>query len=220
MISTPGIGHRTDAERLRQRFGAWLAQGSGNRVRLTSGDPNPWARITDRGVLGTTDTAVELSAVVIGAENFDTSVAAMAFANAVKEAGNPRFSATRIANAFPQSGDGCGAVDTLGAITSIFGDGEYVTRVCISYQRATGSNASPPAGGVTDTVLSTVGHAAIRDSSQPAEIGQRVPSVGDKIPSGLGSVWDSIPTSVKVGGGVTLLFVAALGAAYVWRSFK
>ena len=218
MVATAGIGRRTNAQRVGARFTANLQAYSGGTVRVVESAQNPWSRISDRSLI-VSDSTIELSVVVQSTDNFDTSVAARAFAAAVKESGNPDFSVDRIAGAFPATG-GCGAVDRVGLITSLFGDGEYIARVCIEASRADSLVPTAPAGGATDTALATVGHVVVRDSSQNSEVGAQHPGIGSALGDGAGSLWAQIPTGVKVGGAVVGAVVLAVSLAYVWRSVR
>lgn len=220
MVCTPGIGQRTNAALLGTRFGDWLSANTHGVVTMAEGGGNVHARTSDRAVLGTSDATVELSAVVRGTANWNTAAACLAFANAVKDAGNPGFSAQRIADKFPADANGCGAVDNFGMVTSLFGDGEYVTRVCLSYAPAASGAAPPPSGGFTDRAIATVGTGAVRDSTRPSEVGQRTPGLAPVIPQLGNELWESIPLGYKIGGGFVLGMVGLVALAYVVRSFK
>lgn len=219
MVATAGIGRRTNAAQVGARLAARLAAESGGNVAVVASAQNPWSRISDRNALFASDSTIEVSAVVQSSGNFDTSVVCRAFAGAVKDSGNPSFSVDRIVSAFPETG-GCGAVDRIGLVASLFGDGEYIARVCIEASRADSLVPPAPPGGATDTAVATLGHVVVRDSSQNSEVGTQHPGVGAAIGGGVGDVWAQIPTGVKVGAGVVGGVVLLVSLAYVLRSVR
>lgn len=219
MVVSADIGARTSAERLRAQFGAQLSRAN-TSIRLANREGNPFVRVANRAALFASDATIELSTTLEAGIAWDTQDVATAFFNAVKLAGNDQFSVTRLVQAIPPSGDGCGAVDLFG----IFQRGGAVYRVCIEYSPAAPGSAAtpPPSTSLSDSVVATAGSATIRDSTNAQEVGIRQPSLGDRVPNALvdplARFWDGIPLSVVVVGGAVVVLVGLVAVAYVVRT--
>jgi len=216
MVTSSGIGDRTNAQVAARVFAAKLSELSRGAVRLSQLGGNPSFQVVRvDGLLGTTQSNIRASVTVESAAVFDTSIADRAFAEAMKGAGNPGFSATRIAEKVPASG-GCGMVDAWGVLQR----GDVIFRVCRdqSVVSSGASSAPVPATTIMDSVVSTSGRAVVQNSTNPAEIGTTVATVADRARNGTSGVWDQVPIEYKIAAGA----VVAIGlfglAAYTLRS--
>lgn len=216
MITSSGIGDRTNSQVAARVFASKLTELSRGAVRLSQLGGNPSFQVVRvDGLLGTTQSNIRASVTVESNAVFDTSLADRAFAEAMKGAGNPGFSATRIAGKVPASG-GCGIVDAWGVLQR----GDVIFRVCRdqSVVSSGASSAPVPVSTIMDSVVSTSGTAVVQNSTNPAEIGTVVPTVGDRTRSGIPNAWAEIPIEYKIAAGA-VIGVALFGlAAYTLRS--
>lgn len=222
VVASKATGDRANATRLATAFQQGLTAHRGGIIQLAQGVArNPWPRVVEHDVLGVAESTIQLSVTVQSANEFDTTEIARIFFEAVKTAGNPGLSVTRLMASLPRSGAGCGYVDAL-PIVSYFTSGEYVVRVCVDATPASpeASTNAPPETSIRDSAFGTAGTAVVRDSNVPTEVGLPQRSLGDRFHGGAINFWDEIPTGVKMAGvGVAVLAALAI-VGYTYRSFK
>jgi hypothetical protein len=217
-----GIAQRTNANLMASSFVQGLGAFDGGRIQLAPGvASNPWKRIVENSFLGATDYTIQLSATIISRGVIETADVATVFFNAVKTAGNPGFSTTRLVEALPAAGGGCGSVDTAAGIRSLFGS-DVIIRVCLDASPADPASATnrPPETTMSDSVTASAGSVIVRDSTDPREVGLSVRPLSQRIPDGAGGLWDAIPLSYKIGGGAVIGIVALVALGYAYRSVK
>lgn len=217
MVTTSDIGDRTNAQTAGSVFAAKLNELSRGSVRLSQIGGNPSFQVVRvDGPFGiTSQSTIRASVTVESNTVFDTSVTDRAFAEAMKAAGNPGFSVSRIAEKVPANG-GCGIVDAWGVLQR----GGVIFRVCRDQTTvSSGASAAPsPASTIMDSMVSTGGTAVVQNSTNPAEIGTTVPTMIDRGRNNASGLWGEIPIEYKIAAGA----VVALGlfglAAYTLRS--
>lgn len=217
-----GIGQRTSATRLASAFAQGLTAFRGGAIQLAPGvATNPWPRNIEQTLSGVTESVIQLSATLISQSPFETNDVARIFFEALKSAGNPAFSSTRLVNALPSGGLGCGSVDSLTGLRWLTGQ-DYINTVCIDAAPASRDAASNTAPATTwgDSAVASAGTSTVRDSGVPGEIGLSQRPLGQRLPDGAGSIWDAIPLSYKLGGGAVIGIVALGVLGYAYRSIK
>lgn len=222
MVASKATGDRTNATRLATAFTQGLTAFRGGIIQRSPGvDRNPWPRVVEHSVLGVAESTIQLSVTLQSETEFDTADVARIFFEAIKSAGNPGLSTTRLMASLPRSGNGCGYVDSL-PIVSFFTSGEYVVRVCVDATPASPQSSSntPPETSLRDSTFGTTGSAVVRDSTVPTEIGLPQRTLGERFQGGTVNLWDEIPLGVKVAGGVAAALAALAIVGYTYRSFK
>lgn len=222
MRVSEGIAQRTNANLMASAFVQGLSAFDGGRIQLAPGvSSNPWKRVVVNSFLGATDYTIQLSVTITSRGVIETADVATIFFNAVKTAGNPGFSTTRLVDALPAAGGGCGAVDTAAGIRSLFGS-DVIIRVCLDASPADPASATnrPPETTMSDSVTASAGSVVVRDSTDPREVGLSVRPLSQRIPDGAGSLWGEVPLSYKIGGGAVIGLAAIAILAYAYRSIK
>lgn len=215
--ASAAIGRRTDSNVIGSAFRTHLARLSSNAVRLSDISLNPRANVAEQGFLGTSQSVLRASFVIESATPIESSIVDMAFAEAVKAAGNPGFSATRIAESVPDAG-GCGSIDRL----AIFHSGESVYEVCRTQSPLIPSADTVPAPAVSasDAMLASAGTSSVHSSTVAAEVGSKDEGLATRLPQLGLSAWDTIPLSAKIGGVVVGSAIVLALFGYAFRSVK